>query len=194
MEQREDMAEDGRIKLAVIGGSAGSLEVLLQVLPDLRPGLPFAIVIVVHRKSAESILAELLAARTRLPVKEVEDKEPVHPGTIYIAPADYHTLLEGNGSLSLDCSEKVNWSRPSIDVTFETAADVYGSTVLGLLLSGANHDGVAGLQRIREHGGRVWVQDPATAQVAYMPQGAVDARIADRLLAPADMAAALNQL
>ncbi|RYZ16735.1 MAG: chemotaxis protein CheB [Chitinophagaceae bacterium] len=188
------MAQDGRVKLVVIGGSAGSLEVLLQVLPFLRPGLAYALVIVVHRKSAESMLAELLAGRTRLPVKEAEDKEPLLSGTVYLAPADYHTLLESNGSLSLDCSEKVNWSRPSIDVTFETAADVYGETLVGLLLSGANHDGVVGLGRIAANGGQVWVQDPATAQVAYMPQGALNELQADRVLRPEEMADALNAL
>ena len=188
------MAQDRRIKLVVIGGSAGSLEVLLQLLPQLQVPIGFALVIVLHRKSTESILVELLADRTHLPVKEAEDTEPLHPGTIYVAPPGYHTLLEGNGSLSLDCSEKVNWSRPSIDVTFETAAEVYGETLVGILLSGANRDGVAGLRRIAAQGGLVWVQDPATAQVAYMPQSAVEDLQVDRLLRPEEMAAALNAL
>ncbi|RYY87054.1 MAG: chemotaxis protein CheB [Chitinophagaceae bacterium] len=187
------MAQDG-IRLLLIGGSAGSLEVLLLALPLLRSSLSFPILIVIHRKSSESILAELLAARTSLPVKEAEDKEPMQPGTIYIAPADYHTLVEANGTLSLDCSEKINWSRPSIDVTFETAADVYGKGLVGLLLSGANHDGVAGLARIQAAGGKVWVQDPDTAQIAYMPQGAVDQLRVDHLLTPEEMAGAINNL
>ncbi|GAB4093036.1 chemotaxis protein CheB [Flaviaesturariibacter terrae] len=178
----------------VIGGSAGSLEVLLLALPGLRRDLPFPVLIVIHRKSAESILAELLASRTELPVREVEDKEPLGAGTIYVAPPDYHTLVEQDGTLSLDCSEKVNWSRPSIDVTFETAAEVYGPGVAALLLSGANHDGVAGLQRVQEQGGIVWAQDPGSAQVGYMPQGAVDTLPLDGVLRPDEVAAAINAL
>ncbi|RYY91053.1 MAG: chemotaxis protein CheB [Chitinophagaceae bacterium] len=188
------MAEDRIVKLLVIGGSAGSLEVLLQLLPRLRADLRFPVLVVVHRKSSESVLPELLADRTPLPVKEAEDKEPMHPGTIYIAPADYHTLVESDGTLSLDCSEKVNWSRPSIDVTFETAADVYGAGVTGLLLSGANHDGVEGLRRIQAHGGAIWAQDPSTAQIAYMPQGALDALQLDAVLTPDALVDAVNAL
>ncbi|RYY90126.1 MAG: chemotaxis protein CheB, partial [Chitinophagaceae bacterium] len=154
----------------------------------------FPVLIVIHRKSSESVLPELLADRASIPVKEVEDKEHMQPGQIYVAPADYHTLVEQDGSLSLDCSEKVNWSRPSIDVTFETAADAFGAGVVGVLLSGANHDGVVGLRHIQELGGKAWVQDPATAQVSYMPQGAVDGLTPDRVLEPAALAGAINQL
>ncbi|RYY99618.1 MAG: chemotaxis protein CheB [Chitinophagaceae bacterium] len=189
------MAKD-RIAEAVlvIGGSAGSLDVLLTLLPGLLPGLPFAVVLVVHRNRAESALAGLLASRCRLPVREAEDKEPLLAGTVLLAPAGYHLLLEANGTISLDCSEKVNYSRPSIDVSFDTAADVFGRRAAGLLLSGANHDGVDGLERIRDAGGIALVQDPATAQVAYMPQGALD-RMADLpRLAPAGMAGVINSL
>ncbi|GAA4341620.1 chemotaxis protein CheB [Flaviaesturariibacter amylovorans] len=178
----------------VIGGSAGSLEVLLTLLPGLRKGLPFAIVIVMHRNRAESQLAALLASRCALPVREAEDKDPLHAATILIAPAGYHLLLEANGTVSLDCSEKVNYSRPSIDVTFDTAADVFGTRAAGLLLSGANLDGVDGLARIHEAGGTVLAQEPATAQVSYMPQGAVDRLAGIVRLAPADMAEAINRM
>lgn len=180
--------------IVAIGGSAGSLEVLLQVLPLLRPGLSFPIVIITHRTSSESLLAELLSNRTVLPVREAEDKDLLQPGAIAVAPPGYHLLVEADGSISLDCSEKIHYSRPSIDVTFETIADGYGARAVALLLSGANHDGVSGLARVRAAGGRAWVQDPGTAQVSYMPQGAVDRGVAERILKPSEMAAAINEL
>jgi two-component system chemotaxis response regulator CheB len=192
MEQRKNMAQDGMI--VVIGGSAGSLEVLLQVAPGLQPGLPFPIVLVTHRTNTDSVLADILGNRTSLSVRDAEDKDMLLPGNIYVAPAGYHLLLEDDGTASLDCSEKIHYSRPSIDVTFEAAADVYGAGTIGILLSGANHDGVAGLCEIRKAGGKAWVQDPETAQVAYMPQGAIERGCVDRVLSPADIAAAINAL
>lgn len=153
-----------------IGGSAGSLEVLLKVLPDLKEDIDFAIVIVLHRKrGTDEILTDLLSSRTGIPVKEVEEKDAVKKGMIYLAPSDYHLLLERDATFSLDYSEKVNYSRPSIDVTFESAADLYKDKLVGLLLSGANADGVAGLLKIKKMGGRVIIQDPDSAVMAYMP-------------------------
>src|SRR5687768_14920947 len=112
--------------ILVIGGSAGSLEALLQFLPQVKNEITFSIVIVLHRKSdAESMLTTLLQSKTKLPVREIEDKEKMMPSMIYIAPANYHVLIEKDGTFSLDVSEKINFSRPSIDVSFETAADVY---------------------------------------------------------------------
>jgi two-component system, chemotaxis family, protein-glutamate methylesterase/glutaminase len=192
MGQRENMAQDGMI--VVIGGSAGSLEVLLQIMPLLKRGLSFPIIIVTHRTSTESILADLLANRSSLPVREAEDKERLKKGNIFVAPAGYHLLVETDGTLSLDCSEKIHYSRPSIDVTFEAAADAFGAGTVGILLSGANHDGVSGLAYIRSKGGKAWVQEPETAQVAYMPQGAIDEGAVDRVIEPADLAAAINAL
>ncbi|RIV19447.1 chemotaxis protein CheB [Fibrisoma montanum] len=160
--------------MVLIGGSTGSIDVLLNLLPALRPPLTFALVIVLHRKSAtDTSLADLFALKTSLPLQEVEDKDAILPGHIYLAPADYHLLIEHDGTFSLDDSEKVNYSRPSIDVTFESAADVYGSALTGILLSGANADGSAGLQAIKRAGGLTIVQHPDTAQVAYMPQQAI---------------------
>ncbi len=153
-----------------IGGSAGSLEVLLKVLPDLNSDIGFAIIIVLHRKyGADQILTELLSSRTAIPVKEIEEKDKIEKGVIYLAPSDYHLLLERDGTFSLDHSEKVNYSRPSIDVAFESAADQYKDKLVGLLLSGANADGVAGLLKIKKMGGRVIIQDPDTAVMSYMP-------------------------
>lgn len=156
-----------------IGGSAGSLEVLLKVLPDLNKDIEFAIVIVLHRKSgADEILTELFSSRTDIPVKEIEEKDKIEKGFIYLAPSDYHLLLERDATFSLDHSEKVNYSRPSIDVAFESAAGLYKNKLVGLLLSGANADGVKGLLKIKKMGGRVIIQDPDTAVMSYMPEQA----------------------
>ena len=161
-------------QLVVIGGSAGSLEVVLSIVAALPPLPKTAVVVVAHRKqSADSVLAGLLAARTSIPVKEVEDKDPLLPGTLYLAPPDYHLLLENKMQFSLDDSEKIHHSRPSIDVTFESAAQVFGADTIGILLSGANADGAAGLLTIAECGGVTLVQDPASAEVYYMPQQAM---------------------
>jgi len=174
-------------KVVIIGGSAGSLDVLLKLLPRLTVAT-FAIVLVVHRKSSEdSTLEELIAIKTSIPVKEVEDKIALLPGNIYIAPSDYHLLFEKNDQLSLDTSEKVNYSRPSIDVSFESAADVYGHALVAVLLSGANADGTQGLQAIKAAGGIVVVQDPETAEMPFMPRNATENVAADYILGINDL-------
>lgn len=184
------MAEDwltqppvGKDRLILIGGSAGSIDVLLEVLPALRSPLSFALLIVLHRKNtADSTLADLFALKTRIPLKEVDDKETIRPGHIYLAPADYHLLIEQDQTFSLDDSEKVNHSRPSIDVTCESAADVYGRSLVGVLLSGANTDGTEGLNAIKQAGGQVVVQQPETALTAFMPQYAIEHVSVDEVL------------
>ena len=180
--------------LLVIGGSAGSLEAILQFFPSLKPEKKLAIVVVLHRRSGESMLTELLRDKTAWQVKEAEEKESIEPGTIYIAPADYHLLIESDGTLSLDYSEKIHYSRPAIVVTFETAAEVFGPKVMALLLSGANQDGTAGLQKIKRAGGFVMVQDPAEAVVAYMPKHAADHVAVDRILPVKEIAASVQSL
>ncbi|GAB4036365.1 chemotaxis protein CheB [Spirosoma gilvum] len=171
------MAEDSidtTKRAVVIGGSTGSIDVLLQVLPTLAAPLSYVLIIVLHRRStADSTLVHLLSLKTRIPVREVEDKEPIQPGIIYLVPADYHVLIEKDRSFALDDSEKVNYSRPSIDVTFESAAEVYGASLVGILLSGANSDGTAGLKAIKKRGGLLATQLPETAQAAMMPQQAM---------------------
>lgn len=191
--EKEGMSN--RTGILVVGGSAGSLETLLHFLPMLKKDIPFAIVIVMHRKTdAESMLAELLQSRTDIPVREIEDKEKIVPATIYLAPANYHVLVETEKYFSLDVSEKVNFSRPSIDVSFETAADVYGAATTGLLLSGANADGTAGLKCIKEKGGKALIQKPSSAEVSYMPQQALREIAADAILVPEQMAEYINSL
>ncbi|HEY9261808.1 chemotaxis protein CheB [Chitinophaga sp.] len=179
--------------LIVIGGSAGGLQPILTLLPGLAVSLNAAIIIVLHRQSHyESVLTELLSAKTLLPVKEAAEKEPLLKGTIYIVPADYHLLIETDHTLSLDYSEKVNFSRPSIDVTFSSAALAYGSNMAALLLSGANTDGTEGLIDVHEAGGTTAVQDPATADVDYMPRQAIELAPVDIILQPQEMATFIN--
>ena len=175
-----------RAKLIIIGGSAGSLQVILGIIPTIGPDMPLPIVIVLHRHvDFESNLGDLLSSKTRATIKEVEEKEPILPGTIYIAPADYHVLIEKDYTFSLDYSEKVNFSRPSIDVTFRCAADVYDKKLVCVLLSGGNADGVNGMEYAKERGGVLVVQDPSTADVPYMPQHAI-ARMAVDFIVPAE--------
>ena len=182
-------------KVVLIGGSAGSLHVILHVLAHLRADLSIPVVIVLHRKNdSDSSLSQLMAFRTNLPVKEADDKETILPGNVYLAPADYHLLLEIDKSFSLDDSEKINFSRPSIDVTFETAAEAYGQGVTAILLSGANADGVDGLAFIKSLKGTIVVQDPSTAQVPYMPQQAIDAMPIDHILTIEQLPGFINQL
>ena len=162
------------LKMIMIGGSAGSLEVILNIVSELPINTGFCCVIIIHRKpSSESILQDLFSSKTPLPVKEVEDKEVIVPGTIYLAPPDYHLLFENTTTFSLDASEKVHFSRPSIDVSFESAAQVFPTSTIGILLSGANADGAKGLQKIETTGSVIIVQDPKTADVGYMPAQAL---------------------
>jgi len=171
------MAQDhmSPYRMVVIGGSAGSLEVIMKIVSALPQKTKASFLIVVHRTSApESVLESILATRTVLPVKEAEDKETIEAATIYLAPADYHLLIESDHCFSLDASEKVNFCRPSIDVSFESAADVYGPNLIGVLLSGANADGALGLQRIAMLDGYTIAQQPKTADVGFMPQQAIN--------------------
>ncbi|WP_337965278.1 chemotaxis protein CheB [uncultured Flavobacterium sp.] len=170
-------------KVVIIGGSAGSLNALMQILPELYKLNDFAIVIVVHRKSTDDqTLEDLIALKAKVAVKPVEDKVPLLPGFIYIAPSNYHLLFENNETLSLDTSEKVNYSRPSIDVSFESAAEVYKETLVGILLSGSNADGTYGLKRIKASGGTIVVQNPLAADMPFMPNNAIEKSAPDFIL------------
>lgn len=179
----------------VIAGSAGSLDVILKALPRIRTDLSFPLIVVLHRKNSyDSVLAELFQYKTKIPVKEVEDKQSIENGVIYIAPADYHLLLEDSGVFSLDASEKVNYSRPSIDVTFESAAEVYREALVCILLSGANADGVQGLKKVKCFGGTVAVQEPSSAEVPFMPEQAILHSGVDHILHTNDVAEFINGL
>ncbi|MRX47176.1 chemotaxis protein CheB [Pedobacter puniceum] len=179
----------------IIGGSAGSLKVLLEVLPQLHHHLKFPIIIVLHRKGyADSQLSFLLSTKTNLKVVEPDDKDILEPGYIYIAPPDYHLLIESDKTISLDFSEKLNFSRPSIDVTFSSAAKVFKENTFAILLSGANADGVAGLNHVKANNGTTLVQNPVTAEVNYMPLQAITQSKIDFVLNPDEIAAFINKL
>lgn len=170
----EENALNNKCKVLLIGGSAGSLEVLSSILPHLNRIESFSIFLILHRKSAEdSTLEQLIAFKTLIPLQKVEDKVIVTPGNIYVAPSDYHLLFEKNSYLSLDVSEKVNYSRPSIDVSFESAAVAYGPHCTAILLSGANADGTRGMKAIQDAGGLVIIQNPENALMPFMPQNAL---------------------
>lgn len=165
-----------------IGGSAGGIQALLRILPALPATLPFPILIVLHvPPDQDHGLVGLFEGRCRLRVCEAEDKAVPEAGTIHFAPANYHLLVEPDGSLALSVDDPVNHSRPSIDLLLETAADAHRRRLAAILLTGANQDGAAGMRAVAAAGGTVIVQDPATAQVATMPAAALalcpDARV-----------------
>jgi len=173
------------LNVVIIGGSAGSLEVLLQVLPKLENIDSIVIILILHRRNSDdTVLEELLRMKSGLKVRQIEDKTGIKAGRVYVAPADYHLLIEHNQSFSLDVSEKVNYSRPSIDVSFESAADVFETRLTAILLSGANNDGTKGLLAVKNKGGIVIIQSPETADVPFMPEHAIKNLEADYVLTP----------
>ncbi|MDR6625791.1 chemotaxis protein CheB [Caulobacter segnis] len=165
-----------RPALVVIGASAGAVQALLALLPALPARFPLPVLVVVHvPPDRDNVLVPLLRAKCDLTVKEAEDKEPLVGGVIYFAPSDYHLLVESGGTLALSADEPVNYSRPSIDVLFESAADAFGDAVVGVIMTGANHDGAAGLRALLEAGGVAIVQDRAEAYATAMPDAALEA-------------------
>lgn len=183
------------VDLVVIGGSAGSLGVISFLLSNLKRNFHTPIILVIHRKASSfSGLQEVFASKTFLKVKEVEEKEKICKGYIYIAPADYHLLVENNKTFSLDYSEKINFSRPSIDPTFETAADAYQDKLCCILLSGASADGVNGLIKAKQQRGRIIVQSPETAEVSYMPEQAILRANPDHICPPKEIVKFLNEI
>lgn len=160
------------LDIIAIGGSAGSIPVLIRLIASLPEHFMIPIVIVVHRmKNVDSGLDKMLSATQK--IYEPEDKEMVLPGSIYLAPQNYHLLVEEDRSFGLDYAETVNFCRPSIDVTFTSIAAVYQQRALGILLSGANRDGAAGLSDLLKKGGTGIVQDPRSAESPAMPEAAI---------------------
>ena len=170
-------------ELICIGASWGGLQAVGQVLSDIPADVRQPVVIAQHRHkdTREGTLAELLQLRIGRPVQDVEDKTPIEAGHVYIAPPDYHLLVQ-RGSFALSVEERVQYARPSIDVMFESAAYAYGPAVIGIILTGANRDGAAGLALIKRRGGVVVVQDPAGALRRAMPEAAIAATAADAIL------------
>ena len=157
------------------GTSWGGLLALRRMLHDLGDAFTLPVVVVQHRhRDSDGLLADLLQDCTPRPVSEVEDKEPVEPGRVYVAPANYHLLIDA-GHFALTTDPPVRFSRPSIDVTFSAAADEYGPGAIGIVLTGANADGAEGLRRIADAGGTTIVQDPDTAESPVMPRAALRA-------------------
>jgi two-component system chemotaxis response regulator CheB len=172
--------------MVVVGTSAGGVQALLALLPALPADFARAVLIVVHvPPDHDHGLPALFERHCRMPVREAEDKERPEAGTIYFAPANYHLLVEPDGSIALSADDPVNHSRPSIDLLFETAADALRHRLIGVLLTGANHDGADGLAAIARAGGTAIVQDPATAQVPTMPASGL-ARCPDAARLPLD--------
>ena len=179
----------------VIGASVGAIEALLEILPELPDDYPLSILVVVHvPPDRKSLLADLFAARCNLAVKEAEDKEPLSPGMIYFAPPNYHMLVETDFHISLSSDEPVRFSRPSIDVLFESAADAYGDRVTGVILTGANSDGAQGLRAICDCGGNALVQLPENAEGKAMPMAALEACREASPLSLSEITAALLDL
>lgn len=174
---------DRRVELAVIGASAGGIDALFQLLDGLRRPLRGAIVVVLHLpEDHRSRLVEVFSHRIGLPVREPHAGERVGRGTVYVAPPGYHLLVEADETFALSCDPPVLFSRPSIDVLFESCADAYGARLAGFVLTGANEDGARGLAAVGAAGGLTAVQDPAEAQHATMPEAAIAAATPDFVL------------
>lgn len=172
-----------RIDAIVMGASAGGVNALLSVMSCLPRDFSIPLICVLHLPDDhDSQLAEVFARRLRRTVREARDKESIEPGMIYVAGPGYHLSVERDRSLSLSQEERVHFSRPSIDILFESAADAYGPALAGVLLTGANEDGAAGLARISQLGGLSIVQDPAQAQVSAMPAAALALHRPDHVL------------
>jgi len=183
------------IEAVVMGASAGGLEALGMVLEGLPSGYRPPILVVQHiPASAPTHLAEIFARRTRLQVKEADDKDQLRSGMLYFAAPGYHLLVEADRSLSLSQDDAVHFSRPSIDVLFESAADTWGAQVAGVLLTGANEDGAAGLEAIHRNGGLTVIQDPAEAAMPTMPRAALQRFAPDYILPLRDIHRLLREL
>jgi two-component system chemotaxis response regulator CheB len=184
-----------RSSVAVVGASWGGLHAVRTLMAAIDERCRLAIVIAQHRAadSPTDVYLRALQSNCPLPVMEAEDNVPIEPGHVYVAPADYHLLVD-EGRLTLSIEGPVRFSRPSIDVLFESAAESYGADVVGVVLTGANDDGCRGAQRIKEAGGCVIAQDPATAERREMPDGVIGSGVVDAVLDLPEIAAELNRL
>jgi two-component system chemotaxis response regulator CheB len=179
----------------VIGTSTGGLTALQEILAPLPADFGLPMLVVQHRLPApDEFLTFALNESCQLTVKEAAEQEPINPGFVYLAPANYHLLVEPDKTLSLSIDAKVCYSRPSIDVLFETAAEAYLSGLIGIILTGANNDGSAGLKKIKEKGGLTIAQNPATAKSGVMPLSAIQGNIVDKIFSLAEISSFLIQL
>ena len=167
----------------VIGTSAGGLFALTSILEYLPEDFGLPVIVVQHRsKDEKNLLEEVLSQKCKIKIRQADEKESIRAGTVYFAPPDYHLLIERNRTFSLTSDPKVNYSRPSIDVLFETAAVVYKHRLLAIILTGANHDGAAGIKLVKEYGGTTIAQEPDSAQFPAMPKAAIDTGAIDQVL------------
>ncbi|MBN1314042.1 MAG: chemotaxis protein CheB [Anaerolineales bacterium] len=167
----------------VIGASAGGMNALMMLFSVLKNNFPLPILVAQHVHPTENgTMVLFYQSRIALPVKEANDKDEIRPGVIYFAPPDYHLLVERQETLALSIDPKVNYSRPSIDVLFESAAYAWTCSLIGIILTGANYDGARGLRLIKELGGWTIAQDPSTAEFPAMPQAAIDLGSAEHIL------------
>jgi two-component system chemotaxis response regulator CheB len=159
------------------------MDALSNIIPGLPPAFPVPVVVIQHVSPySDNYMTRYLDNISSIKVKEVDEKEKIQPGVVYTAPPNYHVLLEEDETFSLSVEERVNFARPSIDVFFESAADVYGPHLVGVILTGANYDGSRGLKAVKERGGIAIVQDPKTAEVGEMPRAAIEATNVDYVL------------
>jgi two-component system, chemotaxis family, protein-glutamate methylesterase/glutaminase len=172
-----------RTEAIVLGASAGGVQALSELLPALPAGAHVSVFVVLHLpRDRPSLLAEVFSHKCALAVREAQDKEPVAQGTVYFAPANYHLLIDEGPQLALSVDDLVNHSRPSIDVLFESAADIYRDRLLGVILTGANEDGAAGLEAVHDAGGVTVIQEPQTAQSSLMVLSALQRHAPDLVL------------
>ncbi|WNW10474.1 chemotaxis protein CheB [Pseudomonas sp. DTU_2021_1001937_2_SI_NGA_ILE_001] len=184
-----------RVEAIVLGASAGGVEALLTVTQGIRRGFRLPLIVVLHLPDQHcSQLAQIFQNRLPIEVREARDKESLTPGTLYFAPAGYHLSVEDDRSLSLSQEEKVFFSRPSIDILFESAADAYGPHLVGVLLTGANADGARGLARIKAFGGLTVIQNPELAVASAMPEAGLSLHTPDYLLSLTEIRDLLTQL
>lgn len=182
-------------RAVVIGASAGGLAAVAAILAEIKSTFCLPILLTQHiSPHIESHLATHFAGKAALQVKEAEDKDPIQRGNLYIAPPNYHLLVDFNGCTGLSVDPPINYSRPSIDVLFESAADYYGKALIGIILTGANSDGALGLKRIKERGGMTVVQSVETAEAQSMPQAAIEATDVDHILPLKSIADFLNTI
>jgi len=181
-------------EIVVVGTSIGGLNAVQTLLSGLPEGFPVPVVIAQHRgKNSEIGLCDFLSRSSRIPISEPEDKETISPGRAYLAPRDYHLLVE-NGSFALSTDPPISFARPSIDMLFESAANEYRERAIGVVLTGANRDGARGLVAIKLRGGLTLVEDPASAACREMPDAAIAATQVDRILPLQDIASCLGHL
>ena len=182
-----------RIEAVVIGASAGGVEALIDILEGLPNDFGAAVIVVLHLpRQRTTTLPHLFARRCALPVQEAADKETIRTGVVYLAPPDYHLLVEPDKQMALSVDEPQHFSRPAIDLLFESAAYAYRDKLLGIVLTGASIDGAAGLRIIQAFGGVTWVQNPHEASMSVMPAAAIAAGGADAVLSLREIAARLS--